>query len=49
LHLVGASDTPEYWLSFTIDKMVPGRCPLAWIDEAAPHVDEPPGNVAQHL
>lgn len=22
-------------MSFTVDEMLPGRCPLAWIDEAA--------------
>jgi len=34
LHLVGARGTPEQGLSFTVNEMVPGRCPLAWIDEA---------------
>jgi hypothetical protein len=49
LRVVGAQGTAEYWLSFTVDKMVPGRCPLAWIDEAtSDRVDEPPGDVSEH-
>jgi hypothetical protein len=34
LHLVGVRGTPEQGSSFTVVEMVPGRCPLAWIDEA---------------
>ena len=42
LHLVGARGTPEHGISFTVTDMVPGRCPLAWIDEAIPkRGDEP--------
>ena len=35
LHLVGARGTPAHSSSFIVDEMVPGRCPLAWIDESA--------------
>ena len=33
LRLVGARGTPENSVSFTVNETVPGRCPLAWIDE----------------
>jgi hypothetical protein len=41
-HLVGDRGTPEYRLSFTVNEMAPGRCPLAWIDEAKPKRDLEP-------
>jgi len=34
LHLVGAQGTPEQSVSLTVTEMLPGRCPLAFIDEA---------------
>ncbi len=34
LHLVGARGTPEFRVSMTVTEMVPGRCPLAFIDAA---------------
>jgi hypothetical protein len=34
LQLVGVDRMPERGSSFIVDEMVPGRCPLAWIDGA---------------
>ena len=33
LHVVATHGTSHDGTSFTVDETVPGRCPVAWIDE----------------